>query len=192
MTLLDNIKMFLALIDEYSDKNKFFTDDEDVKLKTKLLYGPAYIELAGKKMLSKTKELSFTYTGEDAYEEVSLPSNARKVKKIFCLDKNNKPATGDYSPFGDRKVLISKKLDIRYICEYIPNVTLINQETDDDFELEIPDEVAAALPYIVASDLFKTDSGQDYTAFEIKAKKIMSEIDFRVKGISVNISKGGF
>lgn len=191
MTLLDNIKMFLALIDEYSDKSKFFTDDEDVELKTKLLYGPAYLELANKKMLSKTKELSFTYTGEDAYEEVKLP-NARQIKKIICLDKNNKPISGDFKPLGDRTILINKSIDARYICEYIPNVTLINQDTDNDFELELPDEVLVALPYMVASDLFKTDPGQDYTAFERKAQKIMSDIDFRVKGIGVNISKGGF
>lgn len=191
MTLLDNIKMFLALIDEYSDKSKFFTDDEDVELKTKLLYGPAYLELANKKMLSKTKELSFTYTGEDAYEEVKLP-NARQIKKIICLDKNNKPISGDFKLLGDRTILINKSVDARYICEYIPNVILINQDTNDDFELELPDEVLSALPYMVASDLFKTDPGQDYTAFEIKAQKIISEIDYRVKGIGANISKGGF
>ena len=191
MTLLENIKMFEALIDEYSDKDKFFTEDEDVKLKAKLLYGTAYLELANKKMLSKTKVLDFTYTGEDAYEEVKLPK-ARKVKRIFVLDKNNKPTTGDYQPFGDTKVLMNKKLDVKYICEYIPNITLITAETPDDFVLELPDEVLAALPYMVASDLFKTDPGQDYTAFERKAQTIMAGIDFRVKGISVNISKGGF
>lgn len=191
MTLLDNMKMFFALIDEYSDINRLFTEDEDVQLKTKLLYGPAYIELAGKKMLSKTIELPFTYTGEDRYEEVKLPK-ARKVKKIICLDKNNKPTAGDYTSFGDTALLINKNLDVRYICEYIPDVTLIEPDTPDDFKLELQDEVLAVLPYIVASDLFKTDPGQDYTAFERKAERMMAEIDFRVKGISVNISKGGF
>lgn len=190
MTLLDNMKMFFALIDEYSDTSRFFTDDEDVQLKTKLLYGPAYIELAGKKMLSKTEELKFSYTGEDKYEEIALPK-ARQVKKIICLDKNNKPTSGDYTSFGDTAILINQKLDVRYICEYIPNATLINQDTPDDFELELPDEVLAVLPYVVASDLFKTDPGQDYTAFERKAQRMMSEIDFRVKGMSVNI-RGGF
>ena len=189
MTLLENIKMFLALIDEYSDKSKFFTEDEDVILKTKTLYGAAYLDMADKKMLSKTKELSFSYTGEDFYEQVKLPS-AKKIKKIVCLDERNKPTTGDYYSIDDRNVYINQKLNVKYLCEYIPNVTLITEETDDEFELELPDEVTKVLPYIVASDLFKTDPGQDYTAFEQKAQKMMSDLDYRTKGISVNISKG--
>jgi hypothetical protein len=34
---------------------------------------------------------------------------------------------------------------------------MIDETTPDDFELEIPQNLQTALPYLVAADLFKTD-----------------------------------
>ena len=81
MTLIENIKIFESLVDEFAPESEFFTDDEDIRIKAKTLYAPVYLELANLKTNSKTKQLNFTYTGEDAYDEVNLPS--RKVKKII-------------------------------------------------------------------------------------------------------------
>ena len=146
--------------------------------------------------------LYFVKTGEDTFEVLDgqqrITSFGRYVIRKFAVkvDGMENYFSGLNEDLRkkilDTKLLIYKGLDVKYICEYIPNITLITAETPDDFELELPDEVLAALPYMVASDLFKTDPGQDYTAFERKAQSIMADIDFRVKGISVNISRGGF
>lgn len=191
MTLLENIKVFLSLVDEYAPDNKMFTTDEDIQVKAKLLYNPVYQELANIKTNSKSKELNVTYTGEKAYEEIKLPS-AKKIKKIFCLDKNNCPATGDYFYISDEKVMISKEKEVRYLCEYIPTVTQITEETDDDFELELSDELCAVLPYKVASDLFKTDPSANYQAFERRASAMLQILDTATRGISVNITEGEY
>ena len=189
MTLLENIKVFLSLVDEYAPDNKMFTTDEDIQIKAKLLYNPVYQELANIKTNSKSKELSFSYTGEKAYDEVKLPS-AKKIKKIFCLDNKNCPTTGDYFYISDEKVMISKEKEVRYLCEYIPTVTQITEETDDDFELELSDELCAVLPYKVASDLFKTDPSANYQAFERRASAMLQILDTAIRGISVNITEG--
>lgn len=189
MTLLENIKVFLSLVDEYAPNNTMFTTDEDIQTKAKLLYNPVYQELANIKTNSKSKELSFTYTGEKAYEEVKLP-DSKKVKKIFCLDKNNCPTTGDYFYISDEKVMLSKEKDVRYLCEYIPRVTQITETTPDSFELELSDELCAVLPYKVASDLFKTDPSANYQAFERRASAILQILDTATRGISVNITEG--
>lgn len=190
MTLIENIKIFEALVDEFAPDSEFHTDDEDIRIKAKTLYAPVYLELANLKTNSKTKELSFTYTGEDAYEEVKLPS--RKVKKITVLDKNNKKTTGDYYYISDTKIMISKQYDCRYICEYIPNVTFITQETDDNFTLELTDDLCAVLPYKVASDYLKTDPSADWTAFEKRASAILQNLDTASRGMSVHIEEGEF
>lgn len=190
MTLIENIKIFEALVDEYAPKSEFHTDDEDIRIKAKNLYAPVYLELANLKTNSRTKELGFTYTGEDAYDEVKLPS--RKVKKIIALDKNNKKTTGDYYYVSDTKVMISKKYDCRYICEYIPNVTFITDETEDDFQLELTDDLCAVLPYKVASDYLKTDPSADWTAFEKRANAMLQMLDTASKGMSVHIEAGEF
>ena len=188
MTLIENIKIFESLVDEFAPESEFFTDDEDIRIKAKTLYAPVYLELANLKTNSKTKQLNFTYTGEDAYDEVNLPS--RKVKKIIALDEHNKRTTGDYFYISDTKVMISKRYDTKYICEYIPDVTLITQDTEDDFELELSNDLCAVLPYKVASDYLKTDPSADWTAFERRASAMLQILDTATKGISAKIREG--
>lgn len=189
MTLLENIKIFLSLVDEFAPNNKYFTTDEDIQEKIRLLYAPVYIELGNLKTNSKSKELSYTYTGEKAYEEVKLPS-AQKIKNIMCLDENNCPTTGDFFYISDTKVMLSKEKNIRYLVEYIPNLTAITTNTADDFELELTDALSAVLPYKVAADLFKTDPSANYQAFEKRAAGMLQILDTSPRGIAVNISEG--
>ena len=191
MKLIDSIKIMLALVDEYQKDKKFFTDDEDIEMKAKILYAPVYQEMSDIKMLSKSKELSFTYTGENAFEEVKLPTS-KKVKQIICLDKNNKPTTGDYFYISDTKVMISQAYDVKYMCEYIPTVTQIDETTDNDFELELPDDACKFLAYKVAGDLLKTDPSVDYKAFEQRVREMFSNFDTITREISVTIGEGEF
>ena len=72
----------------------------------------------------------------------------------------------------------------------IPTVTQITEETPNDFELELSDELCAVLPYKVASDLFKTDPSANYQAFERRASAMLQILDTATRGISVNITEG--
>lgn len=189
MTLIESIKIMLALIDEYDKSKSFFTDDEDIEAKAKLLYAPVYQEMSDIKMLSKSKELSFTYTGEDEYEEVSLP-NCKKVKQIICLDEKNRPATGDYFYLSDKKIMINKGKNMKYICEYVPNVTQITSETPNEFQLELTDDANKFLAYKVAGDLLKTDPSVDYRAFEQRVNAMFGNFDTTIREISVTIGEG--
>lgn len=191
MTLIESIKIMLALVDEYQAEKKFFTDDEDIEAKVKLLYAPVYQEMSDIKMLSKSKELSFTYTGTEGYEEVKLPS-CKKVKQIMCLNEKNVPTTGDYFYISDQKVMISTKHNVKYLCEYVPNVTQITEETSNDFELELTDDANKFLAYKVAGDLLKTDPSVDYRAFEQRVNAMFSNFDTTTKEISVTIGEGEF
>lgn len=157
MTYGENKKIFLALCDEYAPNNTFFTDDEDIQIKCALLYSAPYEELSNYKTIAKTKEIAVSkYTEKQGYEKVKMP-NCKKVKSVSVLDEYNNPvAEGDYKVLGDY-LYLSNCDDLTYVVEYIPYLEIITEDTEDDFELEIPQELQTILPYLVASDLFKTD-----------------------------------
>ncbi len=191
MTLIESIKIMLALVDEYQAEKDFFTDDEDIEAKAKILYAPVYQEMSDIKMLSKSKQLDFTYTGEDAYQEVTLPKG-KKVKQIMCLDSKNRPTTGDYFYISDTKIMIHQASNVKYLCEYIPEATQITEETDNDFVLELPEDANKFLAYKVAGDLLKTDPSVDYRAFEQRVREMFSNFDTTTREISVTIGEGEF
>ena len=166
MTLEENKKITLALIEEYSPTNKYLTDDEDISNRLNLVYSPNYQELSQNKKILKTKTLKeITGKEEIGFEEYSLPSDMYQLKRIIALDKDNIDVQPDYKTLGKKKVLINKQSDANYIVEYYAYPTVITEETENDFELEIDQDVQLILPYAVANDILKVDPSSDYTAF---------------------------
>ena len=190
MTLLENKKMFLALVDEYAPDNTELTEDDDIPVKYKNLYGVAYQRLADMKTTLKTKNYSITATtGTTGYEEYSLPEY-KQLKNVYVLDENNNKISGDYYFLGDKKIMISNSKTATYVVEYVPWLEIITEDTDDDFELEIDQDLQTVLPYIVAADLLKTDPSANYVAFEKEYMSMMQNITTSKKGISINITEG--
>lgn len=191
MTYLENKKIFLSLVDEYAPDSKFFTEDDDIPSKVAWLYAPAYQEMADEKTSLKLKTIEVTETnGEMGYEEYSLPK-CKQIKSVVVLDENNNKITGDFYYLGE-KIYISNATTAKYVIEYVPFLTLISEETEDDFELEIDQDLQAILPYIVASDLLKTDPSANYQAFEQVLNRKLQKLNTSKKGISVNIAEGEF
>lgn len=187
MTFGENKKIFLSLIDEYSPNNKFFTEDEDARIKCALLYAPNYQELADFRTRKKLKEYEISEVGE-GYEQFKLPKG-KQIKNIAAMDENNNRVSADYYILGEN-IYISRAKAGKVVVEYVPFLNLINEETEDDFELEIDQDLQAILPYKIASDLFKTDPGEDYTAFEKEYQRRLANINTSTLGISVNITEG--
>lgn len=192
MTYGENKKLFMALCDEYAPNNNYFTDDEDIQIKCALLYAAPYEELSNYRTTPKLKEIQISkYTDTQGYEKVKMP-DCKKINSISVLDENNNP-----SPYGSYRVLgdflyLSNEDNLTYIVEYIPYLTMIDESTSDDFMLEIPQDLQTILPYLVASDLFKTDPGQDWTAFEQALNRKLQMINYHKMGPSANIKEGDF
>ena len=68
--------------------------------------------------------------------------------------------------------------------------TVINDETEDEFELEIDQDAQMFLPYLVANDYLKTDPSANYTAFFKEFQRKLQDFDTRKKGIMVQITEG--
>ena len=162
MTLEDNKKITLGLIEEYSPTNQYLTDDEDIRDRLNLVYNPNYQYLSQIKKILKTKTITISKT-KDETTEYSLPMDMYQFKRIVALDSNNEEITPIFKIIG--KKLYIKQNEGKYIIEYYAFPSNIQIDTDKDFELELDQDAQSALPYLVANDILKVDPSADYTAF---------------------------
>ena len=183
MTLIENIKIVLSLIDEYAPKStNLFTEDEDIQNKIKTLYNQPYQELSQVKKIRKIKNISKTSGDTEYYREYSLPFDMFQLKSVIVLDTDtNKKISGDfYIIEGAKKIYINDTSDANYKIEYYAYPTTITEETEDDFTLELDQDVQNILPYKVADNLLKRDPSADYTAFRQAYEDALNKLDTRI------------
>ena len=113
----------------------------------------------------------------------------KDIQSILCLIENNNKISADYYTLG-KKIYVSNSAVGRYIIEYTPFFQVITDQTPDDFELEISQDLQGVLPYLVASDLLKTDPSANWQAFEKVLQRKLESLNTAKKGISVNITEG--
>lgn len=190
MTLGENKKIALALIEEYSPNSSNLTDDSDIATRLNLLYSTNYQELAQTKKILKTKVLKdITGNKEEGYEELSLPSDMYQLKRVIALNELNVEIEANYNIIG-KKIYISKESDAKYILEYNAYPSIITEDTKDDFYLEIDQDVQLILPYAVANDILKVDPSSDYTAFLAEYKRKLEGLDTRREIASIVAEEG--
>ena len=189
MTLAENKKIVLALIEEYAPNNQYLTDDEDIRARLNLVYAPAYQKLSQEKKILKTKVLKEIGEEGTGYEEYTLPSNMYQQKRIIAMDEENNQVAPDYYTFG-KKIYINKASNYKYVLEYYVYPTVITEETDDDFILEIDQDAQMILPYKVALDVLKSDPSADYTAFEAAYQNVINTWDTARSSIAITCKEG--
>lgn len=180
MTYGENKKITLALIEEYSPNMNNKTEDEDIALRLPFLYNLAYKELAMTKKIIATKTYSEIPDEQksDRYTSYSLPSDLYQIKNIMVLDEDNKPSNADYYTVQN-KIYINDSSKGNTVLEYYRYPQEINEETTDDFYLEIDEDAQGILPYKVADDILKTDPSSDYTAFATEYQRKLQILDTR-------------
>lgn len=166
------------------------TDDDDIAMRLNLVYSTNYQELSQNKKILKTKILrDITGETEKGFEELSLPSDMYQLKRVIALDKDNIEVQADYKTIG-KKIYLNKNIDAKYILEYYSYPTVITEDTDDDFYLEIDQDAQMILPYAVANDILKVDPSSDYSAFLTEYKRKLESLDTRRIMPSVVIEEG--
>lgn len=190
MTLEENKKITLALIEEYSPTNIYLTDDEDIANRLNLVYAPNYQELSQSKRIIKTKVLrEITGQTEIGYEEVSMPSNMYQLIRIVALDENNNEIEAKYTTLG-KKILLNNEKDAKYVLEYYAYPSEINENTSNNFYLELDQDAQMLLPYQVANDILKVDPSSDYTAFKAEFERKKNSLDPRKTLYSAVVEEG--
>lgn len=180
MTYGENKKLTLALIEEYAPDLVKKTEDDDIALRLPFLYQLAYQELAMTKKIIATKLYNEIpdENKKDKYTAYSLPADLYQIKNVYALDKNNKPITTEYYTIN-KKIYLNDNIPGSTILEYYKYPQDINEETMDDFYLELDNDAQALLPYKVADDILKTDPSADYTAFATEYQRKLQLLDTR-------------
>ena len=187
MTLGENKKIMLGLIEEYSPNNQYLTEDEDIRNRLNLVYATNYQYLSQEKKILKTKTINIENDSGNMVEN-SLPMDLYQFKRLIMLDSNNNRATPKYD-IKEKKIYIKQKKG-KYIIEYYAYPTEINLKTEDKFELEIDQDVQAILPYAVANDILKVDPSADYIAFYKEYQRRIEKLDTRRVLPSFEIEEG--
>lgn len=162
MTLGENKKITLGLIEEYSPTNVYLTDDEDIRNRLNLVYAPCYQYMSQIKKILKTKTINVEET-VDGTLETNLPYDMYQFKRLIGLDSSNKRISAEYDIIG--KKIYLKQNEGKYILEYYAYPQNITTETEDKFILELDNDAQSVLPYLVANDILKVDPSANYTAF---------------------------
>lgn len=180
MTYGENKKITLALIEEYAPNMTKLTEDEDIANRLPFLYNLAYQELAQTKKIIATKTYNeiADENKEDRYTSYSLPSDIYQIKNVFAQDNHNKQINADYY-IVNNKIYINDDTPGNTILEYYKYPQEINEETEDDFYLELDNDAQSLLPYKVADDILKTDPSSDYTAFATEYQRKLQTLDTR-------------
>lgn len=194
MTLIENIKIALALADEYSPEvgyEEMYTEDEDFQNKTKILYAQPYQELSQIKKIKKSKNISrnISEDAEEYYTAYSLPFDMYLLKDVIALDREtNKPVDGDfYLRMNEKKIYINDTSKATYKIDYYAYPEVITEATEDDFELEIDQDTQMILAYKVVDNILKTDPSADYTAFRTAYEDALQKLDLKENGVIVKI-----
>lgn len=190
MTLGENKKITLGLIEEYSPTNIYLTDDEDIATRLNLVYSTSYQELSQIKKILKTKTIKEIGTEGTGYEEYSLPIDMYQFKRILALDENNEEVSPDFKRYGKRKILINRSSNAKYLLDYYAYPSVITVDTPDEFQLEIDQDVQMVLPYAVANDILKVDPSSDYTAFYQEYQRKLNMLDVRDSTASATVEEG--
>lgn len=179
MTYGESKKQVLALIEEYVPDIDDFTEDEDIALRLPHLFDLAYQELAQNKKIVDTKLYPEKEEKVDKYTAYTLPSDLYQIKNVFMIDGNNKKGNVDYYTLGKNKIYINDNTEGQTVLEYYKFPQNINEETEDDFYLEIEQDAQSVLVYKVAGDILKTDPSADYTAFATEYQRVLQLLDNR-------------
>lgn len=190
MTYGESKKQILALIEEYAPNMNMnnFTEDEDIALRIPHLFDLAYQELAQNKKIVESKIYPEKEEKEDKYTAYTLPSNLYQIKSVFMMDANNKKGNVDYYTLKN-KIYINDNTEGQTVLEYYKFPQNINEETEDDFYLELDQDAQSVLAYKVASDILKTDPSADYTAFATEYQRVLQLLDNRRNVPSVSLKE---
>lgn len=191
MTLGENKRICLALIEEYVKTNEKLTDDTDIQDRINLLYAPAYQELSQNKKIIKTKTIKeiVDEVTEKGYEEFSLPSDMYQLRKVVAWDKDGANVPLDYKILG-KKIYINRESNAQYLIEYYIYPSVITENTSDKFMLELDQDAQMILPYQVANDILKVDPSADYTAFLGEYQRKLQALDSRREIASISVEEG--
>lgn len=176
MTLLEVKKKTLQLIEEISD-NEDLTNDPDIKAKLNSVINQVQFELARMKKIPAVEEKEI----EDAtIFDMNELNNFYQLRLLRF--------EGAYEVVENMVVFNGEGKAVFYYYKYPERIT---DETPDEYEMELSQDVLEILPYGVASDLLKSDVSTEYGAvYSQRYETMLQRLDPRFSMVGITIEGG--
>lgn len=184
MTLEQMKKKVLKLIEEYDESQEtHFTEDEDIQNKLNDVINQIQYELARIKKIPRYLEVEVTenqlltfkdlkkVTENEVYQVDIIKGTEYEFKASGTIVKFLKKGTAEIELF-----VYPKRID---------------ENTDNDYEFELSDDVLEIMPYGVAGDLLKSDISNGYgNIYTQKYENLKQLIDTRYSSGSIEFVGG--
>lgn len=191
MNLKENKKITLSLIEEFNPESEYLTDDEDIRNRIRSIYNTCMMNIARAKRIEKTYTFEKEDSDTDFYQAFGIPSNCYVIRDIIVQDPETnaiRDNQADYYRLG-KELYINTKIKGTHILRYYAYPKEIKEDVEDeDYKFDIDLDIQYLLPYAVASDILKTDTSADYTAFENKYRTELNSLAVNKEEMQVYIN----
>lgn len=155
MTLEEFKGKVYQLIEEYNENAEDLTDDEDLSAKMNSVINTIMLEVARLKKIDGYTEMEITFDEDSDLKEkqIDLTDIDRKIYQVNAIRGVESQVLGE-------KVIFYEEGTAQIFYYKYP--TEINEDTEDDFVLELDRECLEIAVYGVAGDLLKADVSANY------------------------------
>lgn len=183
MTLLEMDKKVLALIEELNPDSEFLTDDPDIAAKKRYVTNQIMYELVRQKKMSKYAEMEVEAGQLLTFEDIEAAVG-------YVVYQLGTVCGVNYVPKANGTVLkILESGTAEIDCFVYPE--RITENTKDNYEFELSEDVLEIMPYGIAGDLLKSDVSAEYgSIYSTRYETMLNRLDPRYQMTSVYIEGG--
>lgn len=128
------------------------------------------------------------YGGSVRYTLSQILPELFKVERIVWeSERGGYSGSVSYAREGDTLVLREIEDKERYIILYRPRVARVNAFTDNSTVLDIPDHIAALIPYFVKSELYRIDEPDEAQEARNLYETGLAEIAHETEGVQTKV-----
>jgi hypothetical protein len=177
MTLEELKQKIYGLIEEYNEDEEDLTEDPDLAIKMNDVINFIQNEISRFKKIPAVRTMEVTEG-----QEINLTDIDKDIYQLNVIRNVDADIIGNTIIFNEEG--IAKIF-------YFVYPEQINIDTEDDFKIDLTDDVLAIIPYGVAGDLLKSDVSSQYGAvYAARYREMINELDPRYSMGSVYISEG--
>lgn len=194
MTLRDEKRKVLSLIEEISPENEYLTEDPDIQLKINSVFNQISNELSRVKKIPTKMVYNTTI------------SKTLKLSDIPMLYQINNLSTSKYRIVGNFEIIFDEDVEEEVTIYYYKYPKLIpieitpeegeseqaaSERIDNSYVFELSEDVLEIMPYGVAADLLKNDMISNYGKYyDERYRTMIQMIDSRVSSGPI-VAEGG-
>lgn len=184
MTLGEAKDKVYMLLDEHSAGGEI-EHDEDIEKKMAYFFDIAQKELSKIKKIVKVKKI----VPASGRTEYAMPAGFINIYRIW---KDGKPATARYRWRGGKIIIPERDAGSEIQVEYFALPETIPADAGDDYEFEIAEDAANAMPYYVAAQQLLPDLVMDYSGMLAMYSMAVQTLDTSIPGESGRMAQTFF